>query len=116
MKGCEKYIKNFHSENLINLHIYCHVVVMKHYNIRVLGHVQGVGFRYAARRTAELYNVYGFVRNEPDGTVYIEAEGETLNLDMYLEWCRKGPGYGRVEKVFHTASTVQGFQRFEIRI
>ncbi len=88
---------------------------MKHYNIRVRGHVQGVGFRYAARRAAELYGVYGFVRNEPDGTVYIEAEGETLNLDMYLEWCRKGPGYGRVEKVFYTASTLQGFQKFEIR-
>jgi acylphosphatase len=89
---------------------------MKHYNIRILGHVQGVGFRYAAMRAAELYNVSGFVRNEPNGVVYIEAEGETHNLDMYLEWCRKGPGYGRVEKVFHTASTVQGFQKFEIRI
>lgn len=88
----------------------------KHYNIKVLGHVQGVGFRYAARRTAEMYNLGGFVRNEPDGSVYIEAEGEALNLDMYLEWCRKGPGHGRVKKVFHTASPLQGFQKFEIRI
>ncbi|MEE9462675.1 MAG: acylphosphatase [Bacteroidales bacterium] len=90
--------------------------MIKHYNILVRGHVQGVGFRYSAMRAAELYNVFGFVRNEPDGSVYIEAEGETFNLDMYLDWCRKGPGYGRVEKVFHTASTVQGFQKFEIRI
>ncbi len=88
---------------------------MKHYNIRVRGHVQGVGFRYAARRAAEMYKVSGFVRNEPDGSVYIEVEGEKPNLDMYLEWCRKGPGYGRVEKVFYTASTVEGFQKFEIR-
>jgi acylphosphatase len=88
---------------------------MKHYNIKVLGHVQGVGFRYAAMRTAELYDVSGFVRNEPDGSVYIEAEGKTLNVDMYLEWCRKGPGHGRVRKVFHTASAVQGFHKFEIR-
>jgi acylphosphatase len=89
---------------------------MKHYNIRVLGHVQGVGFRYAARRAAELYRVNGFVRNEYDGSVYIEAEGETPNLELYLDWCRKGPGYGHVEKVFNTESTVQGFQKFEIRI
>jgi acylphosphatase len=89
---------------------------MKHYNIRVQGYVQGVGFRYSARRTAELYNITGFARNEPDGSVYIEAEGEEFNLDLYLMWCKKGPGYGRVEKVFHTESAVQGFQSFEIRI
>ena len=116
MKGSKENVKKLHDNNLINLLGICQVVLMKHYNIRIRGHVQGVGFRYAARRAAELYDVYGFVRNEPDGTVYIEAEGETLNLDMYLEWCRKGPGYGRVEKVFHTASAVQGFQIFEIRI
>jgi len=88
----------------------------RHYNIKILGRVQGVGFRYAARRMADIFKVYGFVRNEPDGSVYIEAEGEILNLDMYLEWCRKGPGYGHVKNVFHTASTLQGFQKFEIRI
>jgi len=115
MKDSEEDVKNFHSNNLINLHVNCHVVVMNHYNIRVLGHVQGVGFRYAARRTAELYGISGFVRNELDGSVYIEAEGKPLHLDMYLEWCRKGPGYGRVKKVFHTASVVQGFRKFEIR-
>jgi acylphosphatase len=88
---------------------------MKHYNIRVMGHVQGVGFRYSAMRAAEIYHVYGFVRNEADGSVYIEAEGEPQNLDMYLEWCRKGPGYGHVQKVYHTTSAVQKFSRFEIR-
>jgi acylphosphatase len=89
---------------------------MKHYNIRVQGHVQGVGFRYAAKRAAEIYNVKGFVRNEPDGSVYIEAEGESFSLEMYLDWCRKGPGYGRVDRVFHTASAVQGFPKFDIRV
>jgi acylphosphatase len=89
---------------------------MKHYNIRIMGRVQGVGFRYSAMRAAEAYNVYGFVRNDPDGSVYIEIEGEPSNLDMYLEWCRKGPGYGRVEKVYHSISAVQGFSKFEIRI
>lgn len=115
MKGSEENVKKLHTNNLINLLKNCQVILMKHYNIKVRGHVQGVGFRYAARRAAELYNIFGFVRNEPDGTVYIEAEGETLNLDMYVEWCRKGPGYGHVMKVFHTASAVQGFQKFEIR-
>lgn len=115
MKGSEENIKQFHHNNLINLPVECQVPLMKHYNIKVLGHVQGVGFRYAARRTAELYDVSGFIRNEPDGSVYIEAEGKTLNLDMYLQWCRNGPGFGHVTKVFHTTSAVQGFRKFEIR-
>ena len=89
---------------------------MKHYNIKVQGHVQGVGFRYAVRQTAEQYSITGFARNVPDGSVYIEAEGEEFNLDLFLAWCRKGPGYGRVDKVFHTESTIQGFWKFEIRI
>ena len=89
---------------------------MKHYNIRIQGQVQGVGFRYSALRAAEIYHISGFVRNEPDGSVYIEAEGESFNLEMYLAWCKKGPGYGRVDKVYHTASAVQGFTKFEIRV
>ena len=101
---------------LINLPGECQDKRMKHYNIRVQGHVQGVGFRYSAQRTATLYNLTGFVRNEPDGSVYIEAEGEGLNLDRYLDWCRKGPAFGRVDRVFHTASAVRGFRRFEIRV
>ncbi len=88
---------------------------MKHYNIRVHGHVQGVGFRYSARRAAEIYSVTGFIRNEPDGSVYMEAEGEAFSLEMFLDWCKKGPGSGRVDKVFHTASSIQGFMKFEIR-
>ncbi len=89
---------------------------MKHYNIRVQGYVQGVGFRYSVRRTAELYSITGFARNEPDGSVYMEAEGEKFNLELFLTWCRKGPGHGRVDKVFYSESTVQGFRKFEIRV
>jgi acylphosphatase len=40
------------------------------------GHVQGVGFRYTARRVAEGYAVTGLVENLPDGRVLVVAEGE----------------------------------------
>ena len=48
---------------------------MVHKNIVIQGWVQGVGFRYAARKMAFQYGINGFVRNLPDGSVYIEAEG-----------------------------------------
>jgi acylphosphatase len=48
------------------------------------GHVQGVGFRYAARGTARQYRVSGYVRNLPDGTVEMLVQGAPADIDNYL--------------------------------
>jgi acylphosphatase len=88
---------------------------MRHINISVSGRVQGVGFRYAAVRIARSFGIKGFIRNEPDGSVYIEAEGEEAGIKLFLDWCRKGPGYGRVDKVSSTESNPQGFEDFQVR-
>jgi acylphosphatase len=48
------------------------------------GRVQGVGFRYTARRLAEGYVVAGYVRNRPDGTVELVAEGEQEEVERFL--------------------------------
>ena len=45
---------------------------------RFTGRVQGVGFRYITHRIAQHYDVVGFVRNMPDGSVQIVAEGKTF--------------------------------------
>jgi len=45
------------------------------------GHVQGVGFRYTAREVAQQYNVTGFVRNLPDGTVEMLLQGPAQEID-----------------------------------
>jgi acylphosphatase len=87
---------------------------VKHINIRIRGRVQGVGFRYSAVRAARAYNISGFVRNEGDGSVYIEAEGDELNLELFLEWCRKGPGYGRVDELTAVESGLRGFEEFQV--
>jgi len=68
-------------------------------NIKIYGEVQGVGFRDAAYWKARKLEVAGFVMNEPDGTVYIEAEGGEKALNEFLTWCKKGPWPARVEKV-----------------
>jgi acylphosphatase len=48
------------------------------------GRVQGVGFRYTARRIATGYGVSGFVRNLSDGRVQVVVEGIRGELDRYL--------------------------------
>jgi len=49
------------------------------------GNVQGVGFRWTARRTAGGFDVTGYVRNLPDGRVQCVAEGEAREIDAFLE-------------------------------
>ena len=89
---------------------------MKHVNIKISGRVQGVGFRYSARSVARFYNVKGFVRNEPDGSVYIEAEGEDDAISKFAEWCHIGPNGGIVDEVIISEGKLRGFEKFEIRL
>jgi acylphosphatase len=69
------------------------------YKIHVKGRVQGVGFRRNAVNEARYRGIKGFVKNLSDGSVYIEAEGSQEQLNTYVEWCKKGPGFGFVESV-----------------
>jgi len=48
------------------------------------GHVQGVGFRFTARRIANRHNITGFVRNLLDGTVEMLAQGSTDNVNKCM--------------------------------
>lgn len=89
---------------------------MKHVNIRISGRVQGVGFRYSARSVARSNNIRGFVRNEPDGSVYIEAEGEDENIRQFTEWCHIGPGGGKIDEVNISQGKMRDFEKFEIRL
>jgi len=69
------------------------------YKIRVTGRVQGVGFRWSAVREAIYLGITGYVKNLSDGSVYIEAEGSRKHLNDFVDWCRKGPGFGHVGSV-----------------
>lgn len=88
---------------------------MKSIIIKIYGDVQGVGFRDAAYWTARKMHVAGFVMNDPDGSVYIEAEGEEGVLNEFLIWCKKGPVTARVARVEVVWSDVDGsFTGFRI--
>ena len=65
----------------------------------VHGLVQGVAFRHYTRATAARLNLSGFVRNLPNGSVEIEAEGPAGPLRELAEWIHHGPDYARVERV-----------------
>ena len=60
--------------------------------IKVFGSVQGVFFRYTTRKVAQRLGLDGYVKNLPDGTVYIEAEGSEDKLYELLEFSKKGQG------------------------
>jgi acylphosphatase len=65
----------------------------------VSGFVHGVGFRWTAARRAERSGVAGWVRNEPDGTVRVWAQGEEEAVAAFLDFLRMGPPGARVAAV-----------------
>ena len=70
---------------------------MERIDITVTGRVQGVGFRWHTVRQATALELAGWVRNQPDGSVRIVAEGERPALEALLGWARQGPDHARVE-------------------
>ncbi|MFX0022054.1 MAG: acylphosphatase [Candidatus Hermodarchaeota archaeon] len=69
--------------------------------IKIYGYVQGVFFRYTTRKVARKLGLVGYVKNLPDGTVYIEAEGPKDKLIELLDFSNQGPKNAQVEKVEH---------------
>lgn len=65
---------------------------MERRRVRYTGRVQGVGFRATARSVASGFNVCGWVRNEPDGSVVLEAQGEPGEIDAMLAALRRSMG------------------------
>lgn len=72
---------------------------MKKVTIKIYGKVQGVSFRYFAEEEANKLKIESSRRNEPDGSVYIEAHGPEQAIEQFIEWCRKGPSEAKVERI-----------------
>lgn len=83
---------------------------------QVTGRVQGVGFRYFTRKTATRLGLTGWVRNEPDGSVELVAEGSREALEDLLEALEQGPPASRVDHVRPYWSEAAGaFNSFRVR-
>ena len=72
---------------------------MHRLQLKIHGQVQGIFYRDTACQKAKELSVTGWVKNSPDGTVEIVAEGKEDSLKELLEWCRKGPELAEVVKV-----------------
>jgi acylphosphatase len=58
--------------------------------------------------------VVGWVRNEPDGSVLLHAEGEDEAVDALVAWCHEGPGFARVQQVAVREAAPGGATSFAI--
>ena len=88
---------------------------MKAVQARVVGRVQGVSFRWYTEERARALGVTGWVRNEPDGSVLLHAEGDDDAVDALVEWCRTGPSAARVSDVAVREAAPTGAESFDTR-
>jgi acylphosphatase len=79
--------------------------------------VQGVFFRAGAQDEAgRIGGITGWVRNTPEGSVEVMAEGEREKLEMLMDWCSRGPAGAVVEKIEHEWLGYKGeFKDFRVR-
>jgi acylphosphatase len=82
----------------------------------VHGYVQGVGFRWRTREVARRLSLRGYVRNRPDRTVEVVAEGPERALQELLSYLRDGPSAASVARVEERWLPARGeFAGFEVR-
>lgn len=74
-------------------------------HLQIHGRVQGVGFRHAMCRQAEVLGLEGWVRNCADGSVEAVVVGPPEQVDLLHAWSRRGPAGATVLAVTHRAAT-----------
>ena len=73
--------------------------------------VQGVGFRYSTVTQARRLGLTGYVRNLPEGSVEVVAEGEEDMLRRLAAWLQHGPPGAHVRQVDRRFGPDQGLYR-----
>jgi acylphosphatase len=98
------------------------ISIMSDYNskiirkqIKVYGSVQGVGFRYRTEHAAESVGATGWIRNDWDGSVFMEIQGTEEQIDQVFRLVSQGT-YVSIEKMdAKTIPVVDGEYSFRIR-
>ena len=81
----------------------------------IRGHVQGVGYRYFAQKSATSLNLTGYAVNLDDGRVEVYAAGPPAALDTFAGLLRQGPRFGSVRGVEEQEAEVHHHGGFHIR-
>lgn len=88
---------------------------MIHAHMLVRGHVQGVGFRYYVQMKALQGNIRGWVKNLPDNSVEIAAEGTSEALHSFVKAVKKGSPLSVVEDIeINEKEEIEGYSAFDI--
>ena len=85
-----------------------------HKKLTITGRVQGVAFRKNTQQMAKKLGVAGMVKNCDNGSVYIEAEGTQIQLDLLIAWCHKGSPFSKVETITIKDGALHYYHIFEI--
>lgn len=90
---------------------------MINYHLTISGLVQGVGFRWSCYRLAQRMGVTGFVRNLPNGQVYVEVQGAPTIITEFIKQLATGPSpYARVSSLQKENGQIQDYgNTFTIR-
>ncbi len=90
---------------------------MKTVQLIISGRVQGVYFRAFTQKQAVKQGVIGFVCNKADGSVEVIASADTEKLQLFINWCHKGPLLAKVKQVLINKDYVgpEVFTQFDIR-
>jgi acylphosphatase len=68
-------------------------------NLRIVGLVQGVGYRYSFHAQARALHLSGWVRNRIDGSVDASVSGNSEALKKIVDWAWQGPVGAQVTEV-----------------
>ncbi len=87
--------------------------------LTIEGWVQGVFFRTSTVQEARRLGVKGWVRNCPDGSVEVVAQGGGKKIDELIQWCHQGPAGAQVRNVQlkweNYLNNLETFETFSIR-
>ena len=87
---------------------------MNTYKLNVHGRVQGVGFRYFVKQTADRIGVVGEVRNLHDGSVEVTVTCEREAFDILLKHLWKGPRMSHVDDIQISEIEFRTYADFDI--
>ncbi|WP_026661050.1 acylphosphatase [Butyrivibrio sp. AC2005] len=84
-------------------------------HVKFKGYVQGVGFRYTALHTANMYRLTGWVKNEWDGSVTAEAQGTRSDIDAWIAGVKKGTYIDVMDMTMATIPIDEDERSFQIK-
>jgi acylphosphatase len=88
--------------------------MIKALKITIIGRVQGVFFRESTKAVANQMGIKGIIKNQSDGSVYVEAEADELMMNEFIQWCKYGPDDARVDDVTIEESELKNYRNFEV--